>query len=80
MCEYCQRAATQPDYPLYQAACRTCTVRAFAHGLPYWQSKETGAMVPAYVQALKAAFGEDWIGAHNEVKAESARITEARTA
>jgi len=80
MCEYCQKATSQPDYPLYEASCRTCTVRAFAHGLPYWQSKEAGALVPAYTSAMQAAFGSEWRVWHEKVKAESARITEARAA
>lgn len=79
-CEYCQAALAKPDYALYQAACKTCTVRAMAHGLPFWQSKQEGALVPAYTAAMQAAFGSEWRIWHEKVKAESVRITEARAA
>ena len=78
MCEYCESAKERADYPLYQAACKTCTIRAFAHGLPFWQSKKEGAMVPAYIQALKAAFGDGWMDGHMAVKVESDRIVKVR--
>lgn len=74
----CAAATARPDYPLYDAACKTCTVRAFAHGLPFWQSKEAGALVPAYTQAMHAAFGTEWRLWHEKVKTESDRITKAR--
>ena len=61
ICDHCIQAIERADYPLYEAACKTCTIRAFAHGFPFWQSKRDGAMVPAYVQALKSAFGEGWM-------------------
>lgn len=78
MCDYCAAAQAQPDYPLYQAACKTCTVRAMAHGLPFWQSKQGGALVPAYITSMQAAFGDDWRVWHEKVKAESGRIAQAR--
>jgi hypothetical protein len=80
MCMNCAAATTQADYPLYDANCKTCTVRAMAHGLPFWQSKEAGALIPAYTSAMQAAFGSEWRVWHEKVKAESARITEARAA
>lgn len=79
-CPYCIKAGDRADFPLYDAVCKTCTVRAFAHGFPFWQSKRDGAMVPAYVQALKAAFGDGWMVAHAAVKAESDRIEKERAA
>lgn len=80
MCMNCTRASEQPSYPLYDAACKTCTVRAFAHGLPFWQSKQEGALVPAYMSAMQAAFGTEWRVWHEKVKAESDRIEKARAA
>lgn len=80
MCEYCATAAAKADYPLYQAKCKTCTVRAMAHGLPFWQSKQDGSLVPAYVEGMAAAFGSDWRVWHEKVKAESERIQKARAA
>lgn len=80
MCDYCQKANADPIYPLYQAACKTCTVRAMAHGLPFWQSKEAGALVPAYTSAMQAAFGSEWRVWHDRVKVESERIAKARAA
>ncbi|AVQ81674.1 hypothetical protein [Variovorax sp. PMC12] len=80
MCLNCAAAIKQPDYPLYDAACKTCTVRAFAHGLPFWQSREAGALVPAYTQAMQAAFGTEWRVWHEKVKECSANIEKARAA
>lgn len=80
MCEYCQAALAKPDYALYQAACKTCTVRAMAHGLPFWQSKEAGALVPAYTSAMQAAFGTEWRVWHEKVKEFAAGIVKARAA
>jgi len=79
-CTHCGEAKTRADYPLYDAACKTCTVRAFAHGFPFWQSRKRGSMVPAYEQALRAAFGDGWMVAHAAVKVESDRIQQARAA
>jgi hypothetical protein len=76
----CAAATTQADYPLYDANCKTCTVRAMAHGLPFWQSKEAGALVPAYTSAMQAAFGSEWRVWHDRVKVESERIVKARAA
>jgi hypothetical protein len=78
MCDYCAKAQQVPDYPLYQAQCKTCTVRAMAHGLPFWQSKREGTLMPAYVNAMQAAFGDEWRTWHEKVKTEHARIGEAR--
>lgn len=78
MCDYCAQAKQVPDYPLYQAACKTCTVRAMAHGLPFWQSSREGRLVPAYANAMQAAFGDEWRAWHEKVKVAAARIREAR--
>lgn len=79
-CAHCIEAQARADYALYDAACKTCTVRAFAHGLPFWQSKRGGALVPAYIDGMQAAFGTEWRIWHEKVKVESDRIATARAA
>ena len=78
MCEYCAKAQAVADYPLYQAACKTCTVRAMARGFHFWQSKQEGSLVPAYISGMQAAFGDEWRVWHEKVKVEADRIREAR--
>jgi hypothetical protein len=80
MCANCQAAQQRADYPLYDAACKTCTVRAFAHGLPFWQSKQEGTLLPAYINAMASAFGSEWRVWHEKVKVESDRIQARRKA
>ena len=75
-CTYCEKADRQPDYPLYQANCKGCVVRAFACGYPFWQSKRDSALSPAYMSALKAAFGDQWKDGHEQVKAFAAKKRE----
>ena len=79
-CEHCAKATGRADYPLYDAGCKTCTVRAFAHGLPFWQSKQEGVLMPPYQQGMQAAFGTEWRIWHEKVKVESDRIATARAA
>lgn len=73
MCEPCKRAEIIPDYPLYNAFCRSCQVRGLAQS-PAFHQAERSMGVEAYQKAVKALFGTDWRAAHDEVVAEGERI------
>lgn len=78
MCDYCAKARHIADYPLYQAQCKGCAVRALAQGPDFHRSSADGRLDPSYRRALGLIFGDDWRTGHDQVKAEHARIRDAR--
>lgn len=72
-CAYCEKALDRPDHPLFQAQCRTCTVRALAQS-PQFHQAERSMGVEAYQIALRNLLGPDWRASHAEVLAEAERI------
>lgn len=77
-CEACRIAATNPDTPHQRAGCKGCAVRALAQGPMFHQSVVDGHLAAGYRKALGLIFGDDWRQGHELVKAEHARIREAR--
>lgn len=79
-CPDCTAAATNKHWGGYHAGCQGCAVRALASGFEFYGAKTAGRMVPAYSQALKTIFGDDWQAGHERVKAEHARLALMRAA
>ncbi len=73
-CTDCQEAQTDKHWPIFQADCRGCKVRALAGGPAYHTAMAANALTPNYRSALQLAFGEDWKSGHEEVKAEYERL------
>lgn len=77
-CPNCERAATDAAWPLYQATCHGCTIRALANGPVFFEclpsEGKKGAITTAYRTAMVAIFGDAWKAAHEEVKDEYARL------
>ena len=73
-CPDCHRAQTIKHWPIFQAQCRGCKVRALATGPEHFHAMQAKAITPSYRAALQAVFGEDWRAGHEEVKAEHQRI------
>ena len=78
-CENCTHALAKPHWPGYTAGCRGCTVRALANSPAFFAATQAAAMTPSYRAALQTMFGEGWHAAHEEVKAEHARLLALRT-
>lgn len=68
-CEGC----LNPDGGLYMAGCRQCSIRRLARGPEFYASVAAQRIVPAYLETLRALFGDDWKAGHEEVKAEAKR-------
>jgi hypothetical protein len=77
-CDYCTRAKSDADYPLYRAQCRGCAVRSLASGPVFHQSGLDGSLAIGYRKALASIFGDQWRNGHQLVKAEHERIRAAR--
>lgn len=73
-CANCTQALTKAHWPGFTADCRGCQLRALASSPTFFAATQAGAMTAAYRSALQALFGEDWRRAHDEVKAEHARL------
>lgn len=77
MCRFCAFARDNPDYPVFQAKCRGCTIRGLAQSPAFHQAEASQGSEP-YQKALKHLLGEDWRTSHQEVLAEAARIMKHR--
>ena len=42
-----------PSGALYVAGCRSCSIRALAGGLPFFESMRAGRLTPEYIAGLK---------------------------
>lgn len=73
-CTDCAQAQTIKHWGGYHANCRGCKVRALAHSPSHFESRQANAMTASYRNALRAAFGEGWREAHDEIKAEHERL------
>lgn len=73
-CKDCTQAQAAKHWPIFQADCHGCQVRALASGPAYHTAMAANAMTPSYRSALQSLFGDGWRAAHEEVKAEHARI------
>ena len=76
-CEPCAKAVDNPEWPIYHAYCRTCTIRGLAQS-PQFHQAEHNMGVEAYQIALRNLLGPDWRTSHNEVMAEAQRIKHHR--
>jgi len=79
-CDYCDRAQADPNALMYHAHCRGCAVRGLAQSPWFHKSKAAGKPQPDYLLLLKAAFGDDWKQAHEDVRREADRIRALRGA
>lgn len=77
-CPSCAKAEKVPDYPMYQAACKGCAVRAIAQGPQFHASGVDGALSASYRKALAGIFGDDWRAGHELVKAAAKHIRDAK--
>lgn len=73
-CEHCASAQKDADWPVYQARCRGCQVRAMANGPAFFESARAQRISPAYRKALEKLLGPDWQTSHREVRAEYERL------
>ena len=77
-CPDCAAAELNPRSPLYRAGCIECQTRHLAHSPQHWVSRAARRMMPSYVAALKAVFGDDYMAGHLRVKRWADRIEAAR--
>ncbi|AMM23008.1 hypothetical protein [Variovorax sp. PAMC 28711] len=77
-CPSCAIAAHTPDTGHQHAGCRGCAVRALAQGRLFHASGVDGLLSAEYRKALSTVAGDDWRALHDEVKAQAARIRDAR--
>ena len=77
-CPDCTSAEQNPRWPLYRAGCIECQTRHLAHLPSHWTSRAAMRMMPSYVEALKAVFGDDYMAGHLRVKRWADRIEAQR--
>jgi hypothetical protein len=73
-CDYCERAATNPNWGHYRSQCKGCAIRALAQSPSYHESSVKGAMTPTYRAALGVIFGDGWQAGHALVRGEFSRL------
>ena len=73
-CQDCAQAQTAKHWGGYHADCHGCQVRSMASGPAYFSAVQANAITGQYRGALQALFGGGWKQAHEEVKAEHARL------
>lgn len=78
-CANCTQTQTKAHWPGFTAECRGCQLRALASSPTFFAATQAGAMTAAYRSALQALFAEAWREAHEEVKAEHARLQALQT-
>ena len=79
-CAACLGAQKRPDTPHQRAGCKGCAVRALAQGPAFYASGLDGSQNASYRKALGLIFGDQYREGHDAVRAEAARIKEARAA
>ncbi|AKJ28796.1 hypothetical protein AAW51_2105 [Caldimonas brevitalea] len=62
----------------FEDKCDGCAARSLAHSPLYFVAARSGALTPAYRDALQSRFGRAWKSAHEQVKAWAQRIDHAR--
>lgn len=72
-CPACTAAQTDAHHPIYQATCRSCSIRALAGSIAAFESAHAGRITPAYKSALLLV-DMDWQQVHADVKQERARV------
>lgn len=73
-CPNCTQAQSEKNWPIYQADCNGCKVRAIASGPAFFDAIKSNTITPRYRHELQANFGQDWQLAHDDVKAERKRL------
>jgi hypothetical protein len=78
ICDACAVADENTLTGLYQTGCKACSARKLAQSIEYARARIQGKLIPEYIAALHAVYGEGWQAGHFEVKQWSKRIACAK--
>ena len=73
-CPACAEAERNPQTGMYRFACMECAARALAASPSHFLAAQAGKLLPAYRDALRAVFGDEWQAGHARVKEWAGRM------